>query len=465
MKSILSLLSVLLLISGVQSPAFSDPLAASGKKEVMRITLFRAIQRALEANRRLVAAGYSVQGEELNLESVRSEFDLFWYPSAETGIHRDGKQVDLGMTLRKKFTTGPTIEVSPTYGSTGGEYRGRLSVSLTVPLFQGRGREVTMSAVKSSEFQLAKAKNSYRQQQEQVILDTITTVYDIIGKRRQEKTYLESVKRLKREAQTARVKTGVGLAAPLDIYRAEIEVKEAEGRYILARSEAERARDRLKVLLALPLETRIRVSAPMVCEEIDLSPEEAVAVAMEHRRDLKQLERDLDELKRLAAVARHNLLPQADLAFRYDDMDLFDSRDHSDRNFWSIRLVSSTDLARKRQKSALASRLLDLKRKKLAAVEIRQKIREEIGNQFTIISQAKKRLEIRKKQIAQAEKKVKRAAIRFRHAMADNSELISSENELQRARIGLLKVETEYIVGTFRLRRKIGTLLEIVPTS
>jgi len=310
---------------------------------------------------------------------------------------------------------------------------------------------------------LQTAGNTYLTSREQVVLDTITTVYEIINRQAREQTYQASVKRLQREVKSARLKAEVGLAGPLDIYRAEIEVKEAQDRYVSAQSEAMRARNRLKVLLSLPLTTRITVSAPMVCENIDLSLEEATAVAMERRADLRQMRLDLDELKRQVALARHNLLPRADLAVTYDTYNLFDSDNTEPDEYWSIRLVSDTELSRKREKATLSSRQLELQRKKLAVEQARERVKEEIGNRLNALVQAEKRLHIRRRQIRQAEKKLARAAIKFRHGMADNFELISSESDLQRSRINLLQVETDYIVGTFRLRRSMGTLLEETP--
>jgi outer membrane protein TolC len=52
------------------------------------------------------------------------------------------------------------------------------------------------------------------------------------------------------------------------------------------------------------------------------------------------------------------------------------------------------------------------------------------------------------------------AEIKFSHGMGDNFDLIESETELQRAKTDLLSEKTSYIVGQYRLRAALGTLLK-----
>lgn len=445
------------------SPLLSAPSKSTQKQTThLHLSLQQAIERALTSNRLLTDSLYTMQGQQITLSTDKSEFDYKYFPVAEAGVNRDGETIGYGFSVRKKFTGGPRAVITPRYASQGSRYRGQLSLSLTIPLLKGRGRETTLDTVHSSEYQLQRAEYSHRSAQEQVVIDTITAVYTIINKRELELIFSNSIQKLQKEVEYARIKAKVGLAGPLDIYRAEIEVKEAEDSQVSAQSELKRAKDRLKVLLSLPLVTKISVSAPEVVEKVDITLEDAIDIALKNKIELQQIKRDLIDIERRIRVARNNVLPQADINFRYDksNIDLFDSQEDKERAYWSVRLVSETDLARKREKSTLALRLLELKRKRLSAQTAKEQVKEDIGNQFTELSQAQKRLTIRKKQIGQAGRKLTRATIKFKHGMADNFEVIASETALQHARINLLNVETEYILGTYRLRKQIGTLLE-----
>ncbi len=460
MKTIFFLFITILLTS---APLYSAPSKKdSEKKDHIHISLKQAIDMALKSNRQLASFAYTVQGRQVALTREESEFDYKYFPVVETGVGWDGESVKLGLAVKKKFAAGSTATIIPTYGTRNdGRYTGMLSLALNIPLLKGRGRDVNLDNIYTSQYLLQQAENSQQEFREQIVMDTITAVYTIINKRELEKIYKNSIHSLKREVESARTKVKVGLAGPLDIYRAEIELKEAEDNQVFSDSELIKAKDHLKTILALPLQSSISVSAPGIVQEIDINIADAIKIAMTKRIELKQIELDLLETERRIKIARLNFRPQADISVRYDNSGLLPfSSEFDEREYWSVRLVSSTDLARTQEKATLALRILELKRKKVSSQEKVEKIKEDIGNQFTTLSQAQKRLLIRKKQIFQAKQKLARSKMKFNHAMADNFDIISSETELQHARINLLGVETDYILGTYRLRKKIGTLLE-----
>jgi outer membrane protein TolC len=70
------------------------------------------------------------------------------------------------------------------------------------------------------------------------------------------------------------------------------------------------------------------------------------------------------------------------------------------------------------------------------------------------------RIQIRREQLRQAEEKLALAKIKFNYGMADNFDVIETETERQRARVDLLSAEIDYIIGTYRLRSVLGTLIE-----
>jgi outer membrane protein len=87
-------------------------------------------------------------------------------------------------------------------------------------------------------------------------------------------------------------------------------------------------------------------------------------------------------------------------------------------------------------------------------------IKREVRQVYDALQKARERMQIRKDQIDQAAGKLALAKIKFSHGMADNFDLIEAETELQEARSNLLAAQVEYIVGMYRLRAAIGTLIE-----
>ena len=76
------------------------------------------------------------------------------------------------------------------------------------------------------------------------------------------------------------------------------------------------------------------------------------------------------------------------------------------------------------------------------------------------MEQSLDRIRIRKEQIDQAEGRLALAKVQFRHGKTDNFDVIEAETEYQRAKANMLAVETDYIVGAFRMRAYLGTLIE-----
>jgi outer membrane protein TolC len=76
------------------------------------------------------------------------------------------------------------------------------------------------------------------------------------------------------------------------------------------------------------------------------------------------------------------------------------------------------------------------------------------------LEKALDRIENSEKQIHEARGKRSLAEIKFNHGLADNFDVIEAETELQQARINLVATQIDYIVGRYRLRSALGTLVE-----
>jgi len=90
----------------------------------------------------------------------------------------------------------------------------------------------------------------------------------------------------------------------------------------------------------------------------------------------------------------------------------------------------------------------------------RDEIVRQVRRELDALKDARKRSILRKEQIRQAQGKLELARIKFNYGMASNFDVIESETELQRSQLDLLTVQTDYIIGTYRLRGALGTLIE-----
>lgn len=427
------------------------------------LTLEQAINLALKANRSLLGSAYGLESRKLSLSSAKSEFELKIVPSTSVAFADDDKDVGAGVSLEKKSTFGTKASISSGIGRSDDDYIGEIGLSLDLPLLRGFGKEVNLDTLKASQFSLRTAERSLYLTKVNIVLDTVSAVYDIIKQRELVGLFDSQAERLKGHAEGARIKERVGLATPIDVYRAEIRLKDAEDSLTLAHEALRNAKDRLKVILALPLEKPIDVSAPLEYVPVSIDSDDAIEIALNNRVELEQTKDEIREARRKSGIARHNLLPQLDLVMGYarsSSSDDFGRSMRFEEDTWSINLVSSTDWARTSEKAAFQQTLINIKTVRMNLEAREDEIKRDVRRQLEALMRADERIKIRNEQIRQAEGKLALAKIKFNYGMADNFDVIEAETELQRARDNLLSIETEYIVGTYRMRAVLGTLIE-----
>jgi len=450
----------------VKAIAFNQ--SSQSREETLSITLEEAINLALEANRNLIRSASGVESQRLSLSSVESQFDFKILPSTNMAFEEGYESIRGGIALEKKFGLGPRASVSPTIERSDGDdleknYVGRTSFRLDMPLLRGLGRTVNLDGVRSSEFSVRTSERSLYLSRVNTVIDTVSSVYNVIEQRELVRLYESQAQRLRGHAETAKIREKVGLATPIDVYRAEIRLKDAEDSLTRAREDFRDAEDALKLILALPLERRVKVSAPLEHEPVSIDLNDAVEIAFDNRVELEQAKDQIREAERKSRVSKHNLLPQLDIAMNYERYGSSDDVSRSlefDEDRWTIGLVSTTDWARTSEKAAYGQSLIDIRTARIDLEARQDEITREVRRQLDALRRAEERIEIREDQIRQAEGKLALARVKFNHGMANNFDVIEAETELQRGRVDLLSVKREYIVGTYNMRAVLGTLVE-----
>ena len=454
----------LLVAALVLAPAYAEE-----RRTPQVLTLASAVRTALVGNSRLVSAHLSLEGEQEGLEAARADFDLKLTPTLKLGKIGDntlssgtmGNNNSLGAQLSKKFETGTVVSIGPSWNQSGGSANSMLNLSIQQPLFKGFDGEVTLSGVRAAEFSLATSQRSLEQARVNVALDTIGAYYQLI--RDQEVLLLADslADRLRRQALVAQSKERVGTASPMDTYRAEINLKDAQDAANQARNAIATSGDRLKLLLEIGLDVRLQIVAPPIPQLDDLDYE---VQALKGRAELLQLQADLDEAARGLRVAGNDLLPDVNLQVNYGQAtsnDPFVSQYlPTTQKQWSIYLVASSDFFRSAQKTTYRRAELRLKSLQLSLESKAAELRRQVRQQLALLGEAKQRITLRREQIKQAESKLALAEVKFAHDMADNFSLLEAETELQRSRLNLLATEADYAVGVYNLKAIAGRLLD-----
>lgn len=463
--------SVLLLTAffavGVYSVAFADSAAPEVPVDSITLKLDQVLARALQANRHLQGNALLVQGAQYSLESAHAVFDWKVQPVANLGLSKSEQTTEratgIAGEISKVHSSGIKVSFSPSvaYVNESGTSSG-VGASLSIPLLRGFGRDYTLDAIHAADFSLQTSSRNVYLSEVDTVLEAVTLVYEIIRQQELVKLYDFQEKRLRGHVATAQIKESTGIGTPTDTYRALIQLKDIQDQLTVAQEKYQGVVDRLKLVLALPMESDLHVLAPVHYTTTRIEFKKAVDIALKNRIEIEQTDADLFEAKRKSRVAEQRLLPDLNFVATYRKNSFLQGLASSEMyygDYWSVGLTSSTDFARSEEKAAFQQSLLEVRRVKLQKQSRRDIILAEVKEQLTALGKEEERIALQKEQIVQARGKMRLAEIKFSHGMGDNFDLIESETQLQRAKVNFLSEKIAYIVSQYRLRAALGTLI------
>ncbi|MDA3897900.1 MAG: TolC family protein [Desulfobacteraceae bacterium] len=444
------------LVSGKPGHANEPPIALS---------LEQAIATALTKNRSIINAQHSVNSAKLNLSTARSDFDIKVRPFAGGGITDGNQNFNSGLNFSKNFQYGMQVSLSPYISKGDTDYGTAAGVSLEIPLFKYFGKLVNTQNIKSSEFSIRSSERALVQTKENIVLETVTSFYHIIEQKKNVAMNQLLVEKFKRHTAIAQIKTDVGLAQPLDVYRAQIKEKDAAVSLTDSLERLQTAYNNLKSILSIPQNRKIALlDTPVKSTATELDINKIEAIAFENSIEIKSALDTLNEKKRSSKIAEHYLLPDLTVFFDYTrsgngnnfDNDVFRLSEES----WRVYLTSSSDFARTSEKNSYRQSLITVQSSELDLANKKDQLGKEVKNQVDFLEKSRERMVILEQQIQKAMGKFELSRIKFNNGMADNFDMIEAETELHRAQLNHLSAQINHITGTYRLRKTIGTLIE-----
>ncbi|HPJ68157.1 MAG TPA: TolC family protein [Desulfobacteraceae bacterium] len=430
--------------------------------------LERIINRALEANWGMIDARDDIRRSRLWLASAESEFELKVYPGAGIGVSGGDDQssetdLNLQINLEKKTEFGTVIGLTPSVQRADDQYRNSASLSISQPLLRGVGRDYNLSGVYSARYTERSARRSGHLKKVNTVLGAVRYGYEVVRQRELVRLRRESHQRLRDLAEATAIKKKMGLVTAMDLYRASIQMNQAEEELITSRESFYDALDSLKIFLALPVEKEIDVSLPLNDDRIYPDEKEMIENALNNRIEMEQIQDSMSEARRNSEIARKNTLPDLDLV-----LSVTQSGDSSsgfpgsrpNNTSWGISLASSTDLWRTSEKAAYEESLIDVQQAARNQIITRDDITAQVKRELRSLERLDKAILTQDEQIQQAKGQLELSRVKFQHGMADNFDLIDAETSLRRAQTQMISAIIDYIIGKYRLRAVIGTLVE-----
>lgn len=408
------------------------------------------------------------------LDAARTQFQTTISPSVSLSKSKsEGQEVTESESIRvsigKQFVTGGRLSVSSSMASADFEDRSSsLRLNFSQPLLRNAWPFVVNEGVVAARSNLRKEELALEccdgNSRQGLIFEVISQYWGIQNQTELVDIARLSVQRSEKLFHATSAKQRVELATQLDVSRAEVQLSIQQGALSQARQELGNSKEAFKVLIGLESEEVIGLTDPvMFTSSDDISEErleEFIQVALGNRPDLEVARIKVEDAIRKRRITQRNLLPDLNSSMSYGVSNVggLNEQDLSNTGSWTAGLSLSYPLPLTSRRINIEKSGVSLKREKRQVVEIKEEINQQIKTDVRNVVKGREQVEIVKKEIFGAEKKLKIATFRFERGLADNFDIVDAENNLIRARQNLTQTIISYRIALAELQRDMGVL-------
>jgi outer membrane protein TolC len=448
----------------------------SQEPEVRKISLLDSLEIAFQTNRQYLSERENLYLTALSLINARYDFSpqlsgvLSYLFTDGTDMKREQTTgLGLGMTQDLYYGGSLALSADTSYLDSADSslsdrrtFSSSLGASLSQPLMRGAGLEVGTNSLIQAEHELVYAIRDFELFRQDFSIEVASRYYELVRQLQSienEKVNLESFEFAKLQAEAL---FKVGRTNELDVLRARRSMLNSENRLLEAHETYSLALDRFKVFLGLSTTEQIAI-IPLEPEfmPIHYDIESSVEVALSNRLDLLNRKERLDDSARAVRIAENGLLPDLDLNLDYNlsaDPDPSFSNQKLDDSSYSMGVSLGLPIDRVRERTALRQAQISYGRALRSYEEFRDNLVINIHSAFRELERRRLSLEIQREIIADEEKSVKIAEIRFRRGEIPNRDLVEAQISLLVARNSLINEKVDYEITRLDLLNDLGIL-------
>lgn len=426
---------------------------------------------ASNQNRQLMSAEDNTQNALFQVCIMESEFDYQIKPSGDVGYVGGGKAgagptVGTGLDFSKKIVYGTRFTLQPAFQKAHNQYKTSLTALISQPLLRGFGKEISLSGVRGAEYGYRTAVRSFISAQTNVFTKTLSALYEVLKSQKNVELNLESHKRVKKFFHAAVLKSKLGLSDPLDVYRAEIEMRHAEDALKSAEERLESSEDALRDVLALPAETMITLDLPLEYSPEMIDLEKAIEIALDNRVELAQALDQQQETSRLSCVAKNRLLPELNLVLNFANTgnnEIFTRTwDYRRReSTWGVGFTTSTDFNPTAVQCAYEQSLVAYEAAGRNIDQVIANLTFEVKRSVRHLERTQEKIALQSQQIHTTKGELRLAQIKFDRGMGNNFDLIQAEKSLKGAELTYWHALIDHIIGQYQLLGTLGILVGV----
>lgn len=469
------------------------------QSNTLSLSLFDAIQYALEGNRNIEVAAYYPQQAEQDFKRVAATYDPFFFAEGTTQeVDRPTQsQLDTGsildsaleedrsfaqMGIKTLFPTGTSVSLfqelnylnsNSTLIFPNPQATTRLAVQLRQPLLKGFGDPKNRTTIETARLNISVLNEEFKRNVADVIANVAVVYWQLVLDRQQiriAERYLDMTEDLQKR-ERSRLKRG--LAKELDLHRVVANLNRRQSELILLDKRARATEKQLLNLLNAPelfaadrglslIPTELPKFAKLT---IDRAAAEATALA--NRAELKRAQEELKIAELMKKQAKSEKLPQLDLEASYSANYLEDKAwpavegtYDSHYNSWMVGLKFEIPIGNRAANAQYSSSNFEYKRRGSELKQVRENVLYEVNQAITDLEMA--RDEVAATQVAEltARRVLEGENALFELAKSDSADLLQAQNQVDLAERSLAQSIVEFNRSKIVFERAKGVLLE-----
>lgn len=452
----------------------------------MKLDLDQAIDLALDGAFGLRVARNDLASSQSGLRAAENAFDFRLTASFQDGhaYQRNGEYLDpanqlvvkdyvdedqrFTFELEKQLRIGGSVELRTDFtrrrtrdGSPDPLHDSTTSVGWTIPLWGGRGRKVATSALVNAETGLRQGARSLIAQEMELVVDVVRSFYQVLRRSSVLEIDRAAVERAEENYRTYQLRLEEGLVTPIDVARAERELRGRQNAVVADEESLQAARDQLLQVLALPLEADLDVSGEPVFARAEVDLALATDEALANRADLRS-QRESVELAELARhVARSGTKPKLDLtlsaafnAVEGDDAGKWFDIDDDDR--WIGGVGLSYTFGDRTDDEALTRAIIDEDSTRIRLEELQRRIVLSVRDAVRNVRSLERQIELLEDNVRLAEESLRLAQLQLEEDLIRTTDLLQIQDELVRAQTDRVNALYDHAIARVSLDLELG---------
>lgn len=372
---------------------------------------------------------------------------------------KGGGALALGLTTNAlRFLTGDQVETATTL----------ITGSFTQPFLAGGGRIAGMERLTQAERDFLYALRRYTRFRKTFAVDVCTAYYNVLQQRdraiNNHKNYLSFQKNTERERAFAEV----GRSTIAQVGRQEQGLLSAQDQWINSVRAYQEDLDAFKILLGLSTDAAIVLDDAELArlreqglKHPDVTPEEAVTVALVSRLDLHTAKDQADDASRRVLVAANALKPGLDLvidaALRNNGDNAFEDIQLA-RAQWSAGIDLDLPLNRKAERNNYRAALIEEERALREFTLAEDTIKLEVREGWRNLDQAKRNYETALKSVELNRRRVEEQNLLADLGRGSVLDQVDAQNNLTESENNLTAALVRHNVARLALWRDMGIL-------